>query len=82
MDKFESLAVISYTLKNRKVSKILTYLLSKVICKIVLFEITCMIRVFWDSLCIDPMLWPFFIITSQLFAGSFIEKQSSFLDFI
>lgn len=39
MDKFEPLAVLSYALKNRKVNKILTYPLSKVVCKIVLFEI-------------------------------------------
>lgn len=47
MDKFEPFAVISYALKNRKVSKILTYLLFRVVCRIVLFQITYTMRFVW-----------------------------------
>lgn len=77
MDKFEPLAVISYALKNRKVSEILTYLLSKVGCKIVLFQFTYMIRFFWTVFAFT--LCSFSPVVTSL--GVFIEKQSSFLAF-
>lgn len=74
MDKFEPLAVISYALKNRKVTKILTYLLSKVVFKIVLFQVTYMMRFFWDSLCIHPMLWLF---SPVLLHWEFLQKSKA-----
>lgn len=48
--KSEPLTVTSYAVKSRKLSKILIYLLAKIACKVVLFQIT-LFRLFEQPLC-------------------------------